>query len=209
MFKIDTERAQMEQKDRYTLRELFDNLEITFTELKKRSGISDVTLGNIRKGQSARQVTINTLLRVFSEIYGIKLSQNNVDGIIIQGKPVTNTRIIPTSAALTYEPEVIQKRPSRRKSDTAERELPEGCILAHHFAGMYGVSPMTFRDHYIKGLGPKDAKEKAPASHRPKPSREKELEWYLTPEQQADALDYWKRHGVPYHLVTDKAVEEE
>jgi|SRR5579872_1229201 len=190
----------MEQKDRYTLRELFDNLEITFTELKKRSGISDVTLGNIRKGQSARQVTINTLLRVFSEIYGIKLSQTNVDGIIIQGKPVTNTRIIPTSAALTYEPEVTQKRPPRRKSDIAERELPEGCILAHHFAGMYGVSPMTFRDHYIKGLGPKDAKEKAPASNRPKPGREKELEWYLTPEQQAAALEFWRRHGIDFKM---------
>lgn len=183
----------MEQKDRYTLRELFDNLEITFTELKRRSGISDVTLGKIRNGQSARQATINTLLRVFSEIYGIKLSQSNVDGIIIQGK-----RIVPTSAALTYEPEVTQNRPSRRKSDTSERDLPEGCILARHFAEMYGVAPMTFRDQYLKGLGPKDAKEKAPVSNRPKPGREKELEWYLTREQQSEVLAYWDRHGVPY-----------
>jgi len=81
----------MEQKDRYTLRELFDNLEITFTELSNRSKISNVTLGRVYKGFSARRKTINVLLRTFSEIYGVKLSQKNVEGIIIQGKPINST----------------------------------------------------------------------------------------------------------------------
>lgn len=103
---------------------------------------------------------------------------------------------------------VTHNRPLRRKSDTSERELPEGCILARHFAEMYSVAPMTFRDHYMKGLGPKrQEKEKVAVSSRPKPGREKEIEYYLTPDQQVAALAFWKRHGVQYQTPAEEIVE--
>src|SRR5882762_3839704 len=154
---------------RYQLKELFDNLEITLTELKHRSGISDVTLISIRNGNSARRSTINTLLRVFSEIYGVKLTLKNVDGIIIQGKPVggetpiTEQSAAPSTStsaiAATPQPEVSQKRPSsaknaKRSYKPRKTGLPEGCILASDFARMHGVNERTFIDHMTKGLGP-------------------------------------------------------
>jgi len=43
---------------------------------------------------------------------------------------------------------------------------------------------------------------------RPKPGRPDYTERYLTPDQQTEALNFWKRHGVLYQLVTDKAEEK-
>src|SRR5947207_11941683 len=76
----------MEQKDVYTIEELYGELGITLTELSKRTGVSDVTLAKIRDGQSARRSTVNSLLHAFSEIYGVKLSTENVKGVIIRDK---------------------------------------------------------------------------------------------------------------------------
>src|SRR2546430_13083972 len=102
----------------YTLKELFDNLEITLTELSRRSGISDVTLISIRNGKSARRSTINTLLRTFSELYGIKLTLKNVSGIIIRGNLVNapvpmaeHTTVPSTSKAPMMRP--VKKKSSR------------------------------------------------------------------------------------------------
>src|SRR2546430_17499613 len=84
MFKQEV--TKMEQKDMYTIEELYGELGITLTELSKRTGVSDVTLAKIRDGQSARRSTVNSLLHAFSEIYNIRLSTENVKGIIIRDK---------------------------------------------------------------------------------------------------------------------------
>lgn len=88
---------------------------------------------------------------------------------------------------------------SRRKAEGPP--LPAGCVLARDFALAHGVNPNTFRDHYIKGIGRGTAKELVHTEHRPKPGREStsEQEYYLTPEQQELARDFWSRHGVIWH----------
>jgi hypothetical protein len=98
-----------------------------------------------------------------------------------------------------------QKRIVEKTRDvSSDKALPPGCVLARDFAKMYGVAPETFRDHYIKGLGPKgEEKDKAEVSNRPKPGRLKETEWYLTPEQQTEVLEYWDRHDVPITLPNE------
>src|SRR5947207_2567873 len=76
----------MEQKDIYTLEELYDNLPIALSELGRRADINEVTLARIRDGYSARRSTINKLLDTLSKVYGIKLSVSNVTGLLIRDK---------------------------------------------------------------------------------------------------------------------------
>ena len=62
---------------------------------------------------------------------------------------------------------------------------------------------MTFRDHILIGIGkglPPELKDKVQASERPKLGRQGETERYLTPEQQAAALEFWRRHGVEFTM---------
>jgi hypothetical protein len=207
----------MEQKDMYTLEELYDNLPIALSELSRRSEINEVTLARVRDGFFARRSTIIKLLDAFSRVHGVKLTLSNVSGILIRDKkalreqavkstlyddekskkPPVSTQVQKTTSASKN----LDKRSSRRR-DSPEKELPEGCILARHFAMKHDVKPETFRDHYMIGLG-RQEKEKVTVSSRPKPSREKETEWYLTPEQQSQALKFWDRYGVLYQLVDD------
>jgi hypothetical protein len=66
--------------------------------------------------------------------------------------------------------------------------LPEDCVLASKFAETYGISRSTLRwqmDH-----------EKVSYSERPKPGRPKEMERYLTPNQQHGVLAYWRSQGL-------------
>jgi predicted site-specific integrase-resolvase len=65
--------------------------------------------------------------------------------------------------------------------------LPEGCVLASKFAESHGVSRSTFRWQMDHG--------KVSYSERPKASRPREVEKYLTPEQQENALAYWRTQG--------------
>jgi polyhydroxyalkanoate synthesis regulator phasin len=89
-----------------------------------------------------------------------------------------------------------QRSTTTKRSTTSAggRDLPPGCLHASDFAALYGVNRITFRDHILKGLGG----ERVAVEERPKPGREHETERYLTPEQQAAALDFWQRHGVPF-----------
>ncbi len=70
----------MEEKSRYTLRDLFNNLPISLAELARRSRVNEVTIARIRDGESvALRSTANRLLPVFSEVYGRTLTLDNVD----------------------------------------------------------------------------------------------------------------------------------
>ncbi|OLE52828.1 MAG: hypothetical protein AUG51_16200 [Acidobacteria bacterium 13_1_20CM_3_53_8] len=172
MFKQEV--TKMEQKDMYTIEELYGELGITLTELSKRTGVSDVTLAKIRDGQSARRSTVNSLLHAFSEIYNIRLSTENVKGIIIRDKlarrqeqerlaenipiPSNTTSLIDS----TSQEGTAQNRPTMAKKSTSsstsakkskDSGLPEGAILATDFARNHGVARETFRDHMLIGLG--------------------------------------------------------
>ena len=74
----------MEDKDTYTLQELYDELPMTLTDLGQRAGLSEVTVARIRDGKPARRSTINRLLRVMSDIYERPLALRNVSGINVQ-----------------------------------------------------------------------------------------------------------------------------
>ncbi len=103
------------------------------------------------------------------------------------------TSVRPVSSPVTnYQ----DKRPRVRESE--EYQLPPGAVLLRDFVKSYGVPYPTARDHALKGIGRGEVKDFLEVTARPKPGRENETERYLTPEQQAAALAYWKRHGVPY-----------
>ncbi|GHO51516.1 hypothetical protein [Ktedonospora formicarum] len=71
----------LEDKDTFTLQELFDDLPMPLAELARQSKINEVTLARIRDGRSTRRDTVNKLLFKLSEIYSRPLSLRNVTGI--------------------------------------------------------------------------------------------------------------------------------
>ena len=75
----------MQDKTKYTLRELYDNLPVTLAELGRRAKLNEVTVARIRDGERARRGTANSLLRAMSEVYGRDLTLANVTGINVQG----------------------------------------------------------------------------------------------------------------------------
>jgi|SRR5579859_114736 len=77
----------MQEKPKYTLRELFDNLPIPIKQLGERAHVNEVTVARIRDGRAARRSTINRLLRTMSDpdVYNRPLSLDNVTGVNIQG----------------------------------------------------------------------------------------------------------------------------
>ena len=76
----------LEDKDTYSLQDLYDSLAITLGELADRSNINETTLARIRDGKPARRATANKLLQFFSEYYGRTFTVRNVTGLNIQDK---------------------------------------------------------------------------------------------------------------------------
>jgi len=75
----------VQNKDKYTLRELYDNLPVTLAELGRQAKLNEVTVARIRDGERARRGTANSLLRAMSAIYGREFTLANVTGINVQG----------------------------------------------------------------------------------------------------------------------------
>ena len=75
----------MEDKNTYTLVELFENLPISIAELARRSNVNEVTLARIRDGKVARRDTANRLLRELSKVYEHTFTLHNVSGLNVQG----------------------------------------------------------------------------------------------------------------------------
>lgn len=74
----------MQEKAKYTLQDLYDNLPCTLVNLGQRASLNEVTVARIRDGKPTRRSTINRLLRVMSEIYERPLSLENVTGVNVQ-----------------------------------------------------------------------------------------------------------------------------
>jgi transcriptional regulator with XRE-family HTH domain len=210
----------LEEKEQYTFEELCEGLEISMSAFSKRANVDEGTIARLRRGHFGRIGTINRLLRVFSEIYGIKFTTENVTGLKKVEKPITpiNKQVLappistPTIDAIAQpaSPQnhpTIAKRAYVKQNREKKSDLPEGCILATDFAKRHGLPPNTFRDHMLQGLGPGligmstdtiPERDRVKFEEREKPGRPKEKERYLTSEQQAAAIQFWKRHDVGY-----------
>ena len=115
----------------------------------------------------------------------------------------------------TEVPQISIVEPKRPYIRRKESGLPEGCILASKFAESHGIARKTFEGHMNVGLGkglihgpgvPEDGtaliKDWVRFEERNKRVRKDgtiEKERYLTSDQQADALQFWKRHGVSFN----------
>ncbi len=71
----------LEEKDTYSIEELFENLDISIRELGKVSEINEVTLARIRDGKPTHRSTANKLLKKFSEIYDRPFYLRKITGI--------------------------------------------------------------------------------------------------------------------------------
>lgn len=76
----------LNEKESYSIKELFDALPIPIAELARRSEINEVTLARIRDGKATRLSTRNKLLIALSRVYGKSFSTSSVTGIHIQGE---------------------------------------------------------------------------------------------------------------------------
>lgn len=104
----------------------------------------------------------------------------------------------------TLEPPVAEQKQkhrgthSPRATGTIEtpEDIPSGSILIGKFAEVHGVNPRTFRDQITKGV----RGDTIDTISRPKPGRESrgETERWLSPDQQQQAIDFWKRHGTHF-----------
>ena len=202
----------MKIKEAYTLEELCTGLTIPLVKFCQMAGITEATLIRLRKGYAGRQHTINSILATFSKVYGMEFSLENVTGLTVQEQPHQKGKkprisTLPTPAIPTTE------APQKRKYKPRDTALPEGCILASEFAESHGVNRRTFIDHMDRGLGPGligtstdtiPERDHVDYSERDHPSRKGEKERYLTQEQQAAALDFWRRHGVEFRMLDGK-----
>lgn len=92
------------------------------------------------------------------------------------------------------------QRATEAKTRTRKVEPPvEGAMQYWQFARLHGVPRGTFRDQIV--IGSKRSGERVEAM------REGDTYW-LTPDQQLAAIEYWKRHGVPFTLPLDQAGED-
>lgn len=211
----------MRQKDMYTLDELYANLDISLSKLSKIAGVTEPTLTRIRDGYSARVETVNKILKAFSQVYGLELSRDNVTGIILEDKKAIRRQMLERQGIAEKDekqpvpvPVVQHTSPQKRAYKPRDTDFPGGCILASKFAEEHNVKRPTFIDHMNIGLGPglihgpgvpEDGtvlvKDYVRAEERNKRVRKDgtiEKERFLTSEQQADAITFWKRHDVEY-----------
>ena len=74
----------MENKETYTIEELYEELPVTLVELGDRANLNEVTIARIRDGKPSRRSSVNSLLLVLTDIYKRPLSLKNVTGINVQ-----------------------------------------------------------------------------------------------------------------------------
>lgn len=92
----------LEEKDVYTIEELFENLAISIRELAQSSGINEVTLARIRDGKPAHRSTVNKLLKALSAHYERPFYLRQVTGINVP----TNKRVERKEERNSREPAV-------------------------------------------------------------------------------------------------------
>jgi|SRR5579871_1148356 len=71
----------MQEKDIYTLEELFDSLPMPLVQLAKLSATHEVTIARMRDGEKTRRDTVNRILLALSKVYNLDINIRNVTGI--------------------------------------------------------------------------------------------------------------------------------
>jgi hypothetical protein len=191
----------MEQKDMYTLEELYDNLPIALSELGRRGDINEVTLARIRDGYAARRSTINKLLDTLSKVYGIKLSLSNVTGILIRDKKAlashtttTEQALAPTTTDMPYDESSQTEVPQNRIVERPDNLLPCKVFFEKqsHFSEKFSESSwMRWIKNGIKMRG-SEAEEFEVTELPPTGNDGK---YFFTPEQAIKAVEILKRYG--------------
>jgi DNA-binding transcriptional MerR regulator len=95
-------------------------------------------------------------------------------------------------------------RPSRPRSLRERREpdlvayqdIPPGSRQATEFALAHDVNRVTFRDHMTVGV----RGERIDHIAIKKPNNPREIDRWLSPDQQVAAIAYWDRRGTEWHL---------
>ncbi len=77
----------MQERETYTIQELFEDLPMSIRRLAQEVKINEVTLARIRDGKPTRRPTANKLLMFFSQLYGHRYTLRNVTGINILEYP--------------------------------------------------------------------------------------------------------------------------
>lgn len=110
----------------------------------------------------------------------------------VEKQPVSQSAIVTTAVA--------QKK-ATVPSVSLPDNIPDGSMLFADFAAKFNVPRGTFSHHVKVGI----AGDIVETFKRTKPSRQDQMEYWLTPDQQIAALAYWDRHGVKYnkHLDVD------
>lgn len=114
--------------------------------------------------------------------------------------------ILPPSAvpAPGSEPEIQAQSLFSREDFTPQQihpaeQYPAGTLSATEFAKKYGIKPKRFYGHITEGFVLNGIRTVVPTTHRPKPSRPNEVERFLTPEQQLQAIAIWKLAHVDFN----------
>ena len=113
-----------------------------------------------------------------------------------------NTPISTLEGDYTYPTYTRPKTAKNRVSSQSpvNSDLPDGAMLLVDFAARYVYA--GFRQE-------NGNTDKLEVESRPRPGRPGQTTYYLLPEQQARALEYWQRHGIEYHMpVTGKLDED-
>ena len=126
----------------------------------------------------------------------------------VQSKPID---AMPQKEIAQNRATDTKRRGYNRKKDNS---LPDGCILASKFATDHDVARPTFIGHMNQGLGPglihgpdvpedgsvqvKDYVRYEERNKRVRKDGTIETERYLTSNQQAAAIEFWKRHDVSF-----------
>lgn len=97
-------------------------------------------------------------------------------------------------------PSPLQSHTEAKRTRTPKAAEPpaEGAIEYWQFAAQHGVNRVTFRDQITEGS--KRSGERVEAM------RDGNKYW-LSPEQQLAAIEYWKRHNVPFTLPAEQELD--
>lgn len=82
----------------------------------------------------------------------------------------------------------------RNRATELPQDLPSGSVLIKDFAALHNVNARTFYDQVKKGI---------PTTERAKVNRPREVERWLSPEQQSAAIQFWLDHGTAFSSCPD------
>jgi hypothetical protein len=196
----------MEQKDMYTLEELYDNLPIALSELARRSGINEVTLARIRDGFFARRSTVVKLLIALSKVYGFQLSLSNVTGYLIRDKKALGSQLEKSHTDVT-EQEPVPATSNAPYDDSSQIEEAQNRIVARSDGLIPCKAFFEKQSHFEKTFSESSWMRWVKEGIKPRSGERETLDvteldppasdgkYFFTPEQAQKAIEILRRLG--------------